>query len=79
MAKLCLCCWILMCVAGTTVVQAQAPIGPTRVDFDERLIQGQTHKAGSVYIFDRQIGRVKSLLNSKRRFLRRSIRDIFGE
>jgi hypothetical protein len=27
---------------------------PTRIDFDDRMIQGQTNKAGSVYLYDRK-------------------------
>ncbi|MGA9524375.1 MAG: hypothetical protein WBV82_23165 [Myxococcaceae bacterium] len=27
---------------------------PTRIDFDDRTIQGQTNKAGSVYLYDRK-------------------------
>ena len=28
--------------------------GPTRLDFDDRLVQGQTNRAGSVYLYDRK-------------------------
>src|SRR4051812_27940169 len=28
--------------------------GPTRIDFDDRLIQGQTNKSGAVYLYDRK-------------------------
>jgi hypothetical protein len=28
--------------------------GPTRIDFDDRLIQGQSNSAGSVYLYDRK-------------------------
>ena len=35
---------VLMCVPAS--VSAQGYSGPTRIDFDDRLIQGQTKKAG---------------------------------
>src|SRR5262245_23159521 len=34
--------------------QAPELRGPTRIDFDDRLIQGQTNKSGAVYLFDRK-------------------------
>ena len=53
--------------------------GPTRVNFDERLIKGQTNKAGSVYIFDRQESDLKSLVSRKRKFRPKVIRTVFEE
>ncbi len=34
---------------------------PTRIDFDDRMIQGQTNKAGSVYLYDRKQLTIPSL------------------
>jgi hypothetical protein len=28
--------------------------GPARIEFDDRLVQGQTKKAGAVYLYDRK-------------------------
>lgn len=53
--------------------------GPSRVNFDERLIKGQTTKAGSVYIFDRQQIEIKSLVKRDRSFRTRIIRTVFEE
>jgi hypothetical protein len=53
--------------------------GPTRVDFDERLIKGQTTKAGAVYIFDRQTIESKPLVKRERNFRVLIIRTVFQE
>ncbi len=58
---------------------AQSFRGPTRVDFDERLIKGQTTKAGSVYIYDRQETDLKSLVKRTRTFKPLIIRTVFEE
>lgn len=51
--------------------------GPTRVNFDDRLIKGQTAKAGSVYIFERQQIAIPSLVNRKRVFRPLIIKTVF--
>lgn len=61
------------------VAFAQGYSGPTRMDFDERLIKGQTTKAGSVYIFDRQESEIRSLVKRKRSFRWKIIRTVFEE
>ncbi len=58
---------------------AQSYRGPTRVNFDERIIKGQTAKSGSVYIFDRQETTISSLVSKKRSFRYRTIRTIFED
>jgi len=69
----------LMVSLGASKAFAQAFRGPTRVNFDERLIKGQTTKAGSVYIFDRQESEIRSLVNRKRAFRYKIIRTVFEE
>jgi len=66
-------------VGFSSVALAQGYRGPTRVNFDERLIKGQTTKAGSVYIYDRQQSKIRSLVNKKRRFRQKIIRTVFEE
>ncbi|MEO1175129.1 MAG: hypothetical protein AAFX94_24200 [Myxococcota bacterium] len=66
---------VLMCVPAS--VSAQGYSGPTRIDFDDRLIQGQTKKAGSVYIYNRQQIEIDSLVRIKRSFRPKIIRTIF--
>jgi hypothetical protein len=53
--------------------------GPTRVDFDDRLIKGQTTKADSVYIYDRQEIEIRSLVKRERSFRAKIIRSVFEE
>ena len=62
-----------------TPAWAQSYRGPTRVNFDERLIKGQTAKAGSVYIFDRQKLGEQRLVKRKRSFRLRTIRLVFPD
>ena len=39
--------------AASPAPTASAVRGPNRIDFNERLIQGQTNKSGAVYLYDR--------------------------
>jgi hypothetical protein len=75
--------WIVAMMFGLLVAATasaeESYRGPTRVDFDERLIKGQTTKAGSVYIFDRQEIAIDSLVSKKRSFRARIIRTVFEE
>ena len=68
---------LLIVVGSASVASAQGYRGPTRVNFDERLIQGQTAKAGSVYIFDRAQSEIRSLVRRKRSFRMKIIRTVF--
>jgi hypothetical protein len=69
--------FIALLAAAGTVRAEEGYRGPTRVDFDERLIKGQTTKAGSVYIFDRQEIAIDSLVKKKRTFRQRIINTVF--
>lgn len=42
--------------------------GPTRIDFDDRLIQGQTNKSGAVYLYDRKELKVRSMVKQRENF-----------
>src|SRR6185369_17023546 len=42
--------------------------GPTRIDFDDRLIQGQTNKSGAVYLYDRKELKTKSMIKKRETF-----------
>jgi len=42
--------------------------GPTRIDFDDRLIQGQTNKSGAVYLYDRKELKTKSMIKTRDSF-----------
>ncbi len=68
---------VLVILLVSNVALGQSYSGPSRVDFDERLIKGQTTKAGSVYIFDRQQSDIRSLINKHRKFRYKIIRTVF--
>lgn len=42
--------------------------GPTRIDFDDRLIQGQSNKSGAVYLYDRKELKVRSMIKKRENF-----------
>jgi hypothetical protein len=42
--------------------------GPTRIDFDDRLIQGQTNKSGAVYLYDRKELKIRSMIKQRESF-----------
>ena len=58
---------------------ARAPRGPTRIDFDDRLIQGQTNKSGAVYLFDRKELSVRSMVKQRTSFRDQIVRDALAE
>jgi hypothetical protein len=70
---------LVLGLGSAGVAWGQAYKGPTRVDFDDRLIKGQTTKADSVYIYDRQQIEIRSLVNKHRTFRAKIIRTVFEE
>ena len=50
--------------------------GPTRLDFDDRLLQGQTNKLGAVYLYHRRAPAQPSLLSRHGGFKGEIARDI---
>lgn len=42
--------------------------GPTRIDFDDRLVQGQTNRSGSVYLYDRKELKTRSMVKKRESF-----------
>ncbi len=53
--------------------------GPTRIDFDDRLIQGQTNKSGAVYLFDRKELEIRSMVKQRTGFRDQIIKDVLKE
>lgn len=47
---------------------ATAMRGPTRIDFDDRLIQGQSNKSGAVYLYDRKELKIRSMIKKRESF-----------
>jgi hypothetical protein len=53
----------------TTAIAGPPPQrGPTRIDFDDRLIQGQTNKSGAVYLYDRKELKQRSMIKKRESF-----------
>lgn len=42
--------------------------GMSRIEFDDRLIQGQTNKANAIYLFERRESALRSLLRKRTHF-----------
>ncbi len=70
---------VAFAVGLPSLAAAQEQRGPTRINFDERLIKGQTAKAGSVYIYQRQAIEIRSLVDLKRSWRAKVIRTVFAE
>jgi len=52
--------------------------GPTRIDFDDRLIQGQTNKSGAVYLYDRKELKTPSMIKKRESFREEIVATIYG-
>jgi len=50
--------------------------GPMRIDFDDRLVQGQTNKLGAVYLYQRKDPAQPSLLERRSSFRDEIVRDL---
>ena len=53
---------------GPQASSAPAPKGPQRIDFDDRLIEGQSNKSGAVYLYDRKDLQVESMVKQPSTF-----------
>jgi hypothetical protein len=42
--------------------------GTTRIEFDPRMVEGQTKKAGAIYLFQRKDAEIKSLVKRRKDF-----------
>jgi hypothetical protein len=51
--------------------------GPTRIDFDDRLIQGQTNKTGAVYLFDRKETGISSMVRRRKSFKQLTLGTVY--
>lgn len=54
--------------ASSTASTATPARGPARIDFDDRLIQGQTNKSGAVYLYDRKELKQRSMIRERESF-----------
>ncbi len=60
------------------VTTASAVRGPNRIDFTERLIQGQTNKSGAVYLYDRKELKTPSMIKKRESFREETLATIYG-
>lgn len=63
-----------------TAVASGAPPpsrGPTRLDFDDRLIQGQTNKSGAVYLYDRKELKNRSMIRERESFRAETLSTVY--
>jgi hypothetical protein len=54
--------------AATASATPPGQRGPTRIDFDDRLIQGQRNTAGAVYLYDRKELKQRSMIKKRESF-----------
>lgn len=50
--------------------------GPARVDFDERLVQGQSSKSGAIYIFERKGAELRTMVRRRQSFREEILRTV---
>lgn len=53
--------------------------GPTRIDFDDRLVQGQTNRAGSVYLYDRKELKTEPMVRKRQSFRKEIIESVYDD
>jgi hypothetical protein len=53
--------------------------GPTRIDFDDRLIQGQTNKSGAVYLYDRKELKTRSMVKKRESFREEIVASVYEQ
>ncbi|MBS2031330.1 MAG: hypothetical protein JST54_25750 [Deltaproteobacteria bacterium] len=54
-----------------------APHGPQRIDFDDRVIEGQSNKSGAVYLYDRKDLQVESMVKQPSTFRAEIAKGLF--
>lgn len=54
--------------SGAGAAEVGARRGMSRIEFDDRLVQGQTNKANAIYLFERRESSLRSLLKKRTDF-----------
>ncbi|MFB1483289.1 hypothetical protein [Corallococcus sp. RDP092CA] len=65
--------------AAATASSAPPQRGPSRIDFDDRLIQGQTNKSGAVYLYDRKELKTRSMLRERDSFRSETLATVYDQ
>lgn len=63
--------------ASATTTSAVPQRGPARIDFDDRLIQGQTNKSGAVYLYDRKELKTRSMIKMRDSFREETVGSVY--
>ncbi len=50
--------------------------GTTRIEFDPRAVEGQTKKAGAIYLFQRKDAEIKSLVKRRKSFRKEILKKL---
>ena len=76
--------WLLpLLLAADAVAEPPAKVeepvkkGPTRIDFDDRLIQGQTNTSGAIYLLERKETAIRSMVRLRTTFLHLTLRTVY--
>lgn len=65
--------------ANATASSAPPSRGPARIDFDDRLIQGQTNKSGAVYLYDRKELKTRSMIRERESFRTETLATVYDQ
>ena len=68
--------WASSQLFNTAHAREAAVTGPSRVDFDDRLVSGQRRGTGAVYIFERQKVDIKSMVKKPQSYRQRIIASV---
>jgi hypothetical protein len=65
--------------SGPAASAAPPTRGPARIDFDDRLIQGQTNKSGAVYLYDRKELKTTSMIKERESFRSETLSTVYDQ
>ncbi|MFY1824778.1 hypothetical protein ACN47A_02570 [Myxococcus fulvus] len=65
--------------SDATASSAPPQRGPSRIDFDDRLIQGQTNKSGAVYLYDRKELKTRSMIRERDSFRAETLATVYDQ
>lgn len=65
--------------SGGSASAAPPSRGPARIDFDDRLIQGQTNKSGAVYLYDRKELKTRSMIKERESFRSETLSTVYDQ
>lgn len=65
--------------SGASASAAPPTRGPARIDFDDRLIQGQTNKSGAVYLYDRKELKTTSMIKERESFRSETLSTVYDQ